>query len=243
MAKEATKIDKDLVLLSHLKLRFALGILGLLLPTVLVASAILGYQPIGRSISIYYFTPHLGQFLTGALWAIGMFLLFYEGHSKIPDAFRKLPAWLTRYMSDARLTTAAGFLALVTAVVPTSETSGQGPLVTTLAGIHLGAAAGFLSILAIMAIWVFTESDKPRAQWDQAKIWSNRVYVICGVTIFVSLAGAGLSFAAKRYWPDTTAVFWFEGLAIFAFGIAWLVKSKAIEKAAAFVASLAAPKA
>lgn len=222
--------DIDLIVLSHLTLRRALGVLGLFLPVVLITASILGIEPIRSSISAYYYVDGLGHFFTGTLWAIGVFLLFYRGYKTIPSAFTKLPTWLQGHLTDAKLTSFAGLCALVTAIVPTCNTAcvageGVGRF------IHLTAAMLFLFTLAVMAIWVFTASDTPAAKMSSCKKWENRAYVAMGVLIFLSLAAAliVLLSASDERNTFTNALFWIECVAITAFGVAWLIKGKVIE--------------
>ena len=222
--------QQDELALSQLSLRKGLGILGLALPAVLAAvTALSPAITLQRSLSAYYYIPHLRDLLVGVLWAIGAFLVFYQGYRSVPRAFQKLPRWISRHMTDTKLTTLAGVGALVTAILPTCEIQ-EACGSKLIAGAHLAGAVTFLGTLAVLSIWAFTESNTPRKDWDATKRWSNRIYTTCGWTILASLVAAGLALALHitAIGPFIQPVFWLESLAILAFGISWLVKGDAI---------------
>lgn len=223
--------QQDELALSQLSLRKGLGVLGLCLPAVLLmVSALSPAIPLQRSLSAYYYVPHLRDLLVGALWAIGAFLVFYQGYSTVPRAFRNLPAWLHRHMTDTKLTTLAGIGALATAILPTCEFQDHCDA-KIIAGLHLAGSVTFLGTLAVLSIWAFTESNADPHDWDATKRWSNRVYKACGWTILAALIAAGLvlGFHIKTIGPLPQPVFWLESLAIWAFGTSWLVKGEAIQ--------------
>jgi hypothetical protein len=223
--------QQDELALSQLALRQGLGVMGIALPAVLLmVSALSPTIALQRSISAYYYVPHLRDLLVGVLWAIGAFLVFYRGYRNVPKAFQSMPTWLGRHMTDSKLTTLAGIGALATATLPTCEIADlcTGNLI---ADLHLASAVTFLGTLAVLSIWSFTESNTDPKDWDAAKRWSNLVYIICGWTILAALAAAGLVIGLRleRLGPFTQPVFWLETIAIWAFGISWLVKGEAIQ--------------
>lgn len=221
----------DELALSQLSLRKGLGILGLLLPVVLLLVSVLSPTvSLQRSLSAYYYVPHLRDLLVGVLWAIGAFLVFYRGYTTVPRAFQNLPTWLSRHMTDTKLTTLAGIGALATALLPTCNgyACASGFFI---AALHLAGSVTFLGTLAVLSICAFTESDSPRESWNAEKIWSNRVYTTCGWTIVACLVAAGfvLWLKIESIGPVSQPVFWLESLAIWAFGFSWLVKGDAIQ--------------
>ena len=238
MAKDPTAHDldpdpnpKDDLARSYLGLRRGLGLLGLSLPLVLLgvtfATAALDLQP---SISAYYYIPHLGQLMVGVLWAIGIFLIYYRGYPTIPLAFRRLPPWISRHLTDANLTTVAGVGALVTAILPTCKC--RNPCdIKVIAGLHLAGSVTFLLTLAVLSIWSFTETNKSRTNPRPEKSRSNTVYRICGWTIIAGLVACAIVLIAKiaAIGPIINPVVWLESIAILAFAISWLVKGDAIQ--------------
>lgn len=226
----ATK-QQDELALSQLSLRKGLGILGIALPLVLfLASALNSDIDLRRSLSAYYYAPHLRDMLVGVLWAIGAFLVFYRGYARVPTVFHKLPDWLSRHMTDSKLTTLAGIGALMTAILPTCEVQTNCPT-PLIAGGHLVGSILFLGTLAVLSIWSFTQSDTPPQEWDTTKSWANRIYKTCGWTILACLALCAplVAWRVDAIGPIPMPVFWLESLAIWAFGVSWLVKGDAID--------------
>lgn len=95
---------------------------------------------------------------------------------------------------------------------------------------HFGAAGVFLGALALMCLTLFTRSDKPVPGPHKQR--RNRIYRACG---WVILGMVVLMLVVKLVladpwdwdgrWPFT---FWAEAIAVWAFGIAWLVKGAAL---------------
>lgn len=216
------------------RMRKAIGLLGFLLPTVLLIGTLAPSVTMQDSISEFYFTP-LRDIFAVSLSAVGLFLIAYHGHDPEPDE------WLTDY----RVSTLAGVTALVVALVPTlcAGLCHYAPLsifdgwITSEAvqgTLHFGSAGVFLSALAVMCIWLFTRTDDPAPPPD--KLRRNRLFRTCGWVIFAMVAALlvfkvlfrtlGQSWDAS--WHFT---FWAESIAVWAFGIAWLVKGEALKAA------------
>jgi hypothetical protein len=181
------------------RLRTAVGVLGTLTPlmvwtAVVVRSGTGGPQP---SISDYYHTAGRDVFV-GVLVAIGVFLIFYSP-----------------YRLDALLTSAAGVLAVVVALVPTGGRLGV---------VHLVAAALLFLLLALVSIALFTRGTDADA--SPQKLRRNRVYRACGVIIIGCLVLA----VAAKWWPILDWVpahlFWLETVMLVAFGVSWYVKGE-----------------
>ncbi len=219
--------------------RWFLGWLGLWLPTVILLWGwVAPEQVIPESISASYYLPNRGSFFIGALCAIGVFLVNYEGHPPGRDAWHlpfldtRVGQWLDRVLTDSRVTTLAGWAALGTALLPTSDTSGTcGDYVCSTAG-HAVLAGTFLALLAYMAVFQFTRSDKRREDWSAEKRLTNRLYLVCGsvmglAVVLLAVRKAMLYFELSDWtWPHPP-VFWLEAFGVWAFGLAWLVKSDA----------------
>lgn len=181
------------------RLRTAVGVLGTLAP-LLVWTAVLvrtgegGPQP---SISDYYHTSARDLFV-GVLVAIGVFLLFYSP-----------------FRLDAVITSAAGLLAVIVAVVPTG-----GPLGV----VHLIAAALLFILLAVISLFLFTRGTA--SDTSPQKLFRNRVYRVCGWVILGCLALA----VATKFWGILewlpAHLFWLETVMLVAFGVSWYVKGE-----------------
>ena len=198
---------------SYLFLRRAIGLIGLALPPVLIIGKLLLDGPgLQNSISGYYYTE-MRDVYVGAMCAVGMFLLSYKGHRPIDDLVGNL----------------AALSAIGVALFPTSPTGG--PNVTagddqTLGFVHVAFAAVFFVSLAVFC-FMFTRHDgeTPGAR----KSVRNKLYVACGVTILACLAL--IVVFGYLYDAETKSLhpaLWLESAAVWAFGIAWLTKGRAI---------------
>lgn len=225
----------DPVARSHMRLRQALGWIGLLLPVLLmVLPGVIRVDTTlyASSISAHYFAPNLGALFVGALWAIGWFLIYYPGHSRAEQPVYALPPLrgplgerVRQTLTDARVTTLAGLGAIGTATVPTVLDAQPAvcSAVRCSETVHLLFAGVFLGALAYMALFQFTQSDTAPEAWDAEKRWSNRLYVACGLVMVACLVLILVESAAPLPWPENP-VFLLEAVAVWAFACAWLVK-------------------
>jgi hypothetical protein len=195
---------------SYVFTRFAIGLLGVLLPLVLVflEPALFDGLPAPRgSLSAYYYSG-LREVFVGGLCAIGVFLLVY----KVLDF-----SW------ESLLSSLAGTAAVVVAVFPT-ERPGDGVTPTpfqvklgegVVTAIHYGAAVAFIALL--IPIVLFFARDEGRRQHRN---WQGFHAVSAAVILF----GAALAaFAGITGGPDKGVLFG-EWIAIWAFAASWLVK-------------------
>ncbi|MEJ8279277.1 DUF998 domain-containing protein [Pseudonocardia spirodelae] len=199
----------DGAVLSYIGLRRSVGVIGILLPFVLVAGdLLLGGDGLRDSISRYYYSPVRDVFV-GALCAVGVFLFCY------------------RYeRPDDRLANVTGTAAIAVALLPTRP---DGPATTAqvvVGYLHLLSAGVFFAGLAWFCLVLFTRGGSG----TRGKRARNVVYRVCGATIVACLVLAALDAAAV---PDAVAerfhtLFWLEAVAILAFGVAWFVKGDTI---------------
>ncbi len=208
--------NNDSLVRSYLQLRRAIGYLGICLPIILPIGVLIlntgeGWQP---TISDYVATVMEGVFV-GILFAIGVFLYFYEGYK--PDDDRKP----YEILSDDLAGNIACVCALGVALFPTN--SG----VTLVRYLHIIFATAMFLILAYFSLVLFTKGNaKPTARKEQR----NRIYRICGVTILACIALIGIY---GWFFPDDALealnpVFWLEAIALWAFGAAWFVKGEGL---------------
>ena len=213
------------------RLRKSIGLIGFFLPFALLTGVLFFNVEMRNSISEFFFTPMRDIFVL-TLTGIGVFLINYYGHD--PEEGDILTDW--------RLSTAAGTAALGVALVPTlcGPDTCYFPL-TLLDGligddtaqgvVHFGAAGIFLTALALMCLKLFTKTDRPVPGPHKQR--RNRLYRFCGWTI---LAMVAVLFVFKlvlrdlgNAWDiDWHFTFWAESVAVWAFGIAWLVKGEAM---------------
>jgi len=207
---------------TYRRLRRAVGYLGISLPIALVILSLIPFfeTHIQSSISKYYYT-NLREIFTGILCAVGLFLIRYEG-------FKGSKIW----RNDDLLTNIAGFMAICVAFFPTNPTIWNEKIYTLipldlafLGWLHYGFAAFFFIILATMSIWVFTIGQVENEEIPISIINENNIYKTCGILIFVFIALIPI-FMVLDIFSFSTLIL--EALALFSFGISWLVKGRAL---------------
>jgi hypothetical protein len=210
---------------SQYRLRIIIGILGMLLPILIYVN----HKDLLSSISHYYYTSS-SVFFIGILFSFGLVLIAYRGYPIDPDSNEKY--------SDDWITTLAGIFIIVTVVIPTSCKDSLGDLQfcaegylfghgnKTIGIIHLISAGAFLFFLGLMCYGKFTMGKS-------LSLKKKRLYKICGILIWICIGLLIVLFVLEwilnkdfnSYLPGYT--FYLETLAVWAFGIAWLVKGKA----------------
>jgi hypothetical protein len=200
--------EEDYVL-GYLNMRKAIGILGISLPVLLATGSFLpwGAHLIMPSISEYYDT-WMRDLFVGVLCAVALFLFCYKGLSKV----------------DNRMANLAALFALGVAFFPTSSN------IALVHYIHLVSAALFFIILAIISLFIFTIAREPLPDRER-KIIRNRIYRICGAIML----GCLLLLFIYMFWEDKFTflsvykpVFILETIALFAFGVSWLIKGRTL---------------
>ena len=218
------RAENDLVL-SFLRVRRAIGLLGYFLPPALLAYSLIWGDGLLPSISAYYYSP-MREVFVGTLSAIAVFLWSYEGYRPRPG----------EWLSDLMAGRAASLGALAVALIPTAP--GQ-PVACTLSQCVLGfsaastlhwlGAALFFGALALFCLVLFVRGAHP----DPEKTASNRIYRACGWIILAALALIGLILLSpepvKTQLTPLRPVFWLETIATFAFATSWMVKGDAMK--------------
>lgn len=225
------RADNDLVL-SFLRVRQAIGLLGFFLPVALLVWSLTLGTGLLPTISDYYYSP-MREVLVGTLCAIAVFLWSYEGYEPRPG----------EWLSDLRAARVASLGALAVAWAPIRPdlpldcrqteppplicTASQDAFGETVAyALHWVGATAFFGALAAFCLVLFVRGT---AQ-TQEKAASNRIYRLCGWTIVGCMAAiavlkiTGIEAALSRLGP----VFWLESLATFAFATSWMVKGDSL---------------
>jgi hypothetical protein len=221
--------------MSYLGLRKGVGWIGFLLPFVLPIGKIIFDGPcLEGSMSAYFYTV-TGRVFVGSLCAIGVFLLSYR--------YKK---W------DIIASIIAGICAIGVALFPTAP-GGDPTQMQKAIGIVHGIFAGlFFFTLACISIFLFTKTNpyqtlKPRKLRDYLSTFvvtrtkpglplnprkkrRNIIYRVCGYTILLCIIGIGIVGipSIKEHVQQCNLVFWFESIAVFAFGASWLIKGETI---------------
>ncbi|MFY0625627.1 MAG: hypothetical protein JXR07_05000 [Reichenbachiella sp.] len=211
--------------LSYYRLRKLIGASGMLLPFIVWVGA----WEILPSISDYYYTYMGIAFVTILMWC-GAFLIAYRGY--------KETSWIT----DNGITTIGGILIMLTVIFPTPYDGGADcPTAICFNGvnwpgyIHFGSASLFFGLMGALIYFNFTlprHEDKSSYK-SPGKISRNKLYRSCAWGMWVTLALTFIGYLLREKSQDygiyfKYSVFIGELIILQFFGIAWLVKGKAL---------------
>lgn len=200
-------------LLWHKRIRNYAGLLGMLLPWISLFGAFVVdcVNPLGSkfwvelSISAtYYVTPALAGILTAA----SIVLMCYDGYD----------------LQDNLVTTLSGIFGVCIVLFPckcsvTPDYTGFFQLPTSVSNIiHCTSAVIFFCLLAYNSLFLFTKHGEKMTEKKRIR---NILYRICGIGMLFAmvLMPLPIKFPAKTWWIETVALFFF--------GISWLVKGEA----------------
>lgn len=210
------------ILLSYYRIRQLIGFLGILLPILVVYF----YGGMLSSISHYYYTKSAVFFII-ILSSFSLLLISYKGY----PIDKK-----TEKISDNFLTHIAGISALMVVLIPTdctglvnsdicnvSHYQLYGHNNNLLGTIHLIFAALFLLIMGYMSIFRFTKGKHKL---------NNILYLVCGILVWGSVLTIGIEILLYEIFDieyfSVYMVIIMETIAIWSFGISWLVKGRAL---------------
>ena len=230
MAQDPKPDPNSDLLISYITLRRLVGILGIALPIILLFGNMINTQTLHpqKSISHNYHTI-FGDFFVGTLCAICLFLFVYKGRKRI----------------DGILCNVAGILGSLVALISCEYDEHSTGAIKRGIGqfedqglVHNIIAGVFLLTLAYISIVIFTRfDDKEVYPANTKKPKRNKLYRVCGWVIVVCvIACAVVMFIANREsehpsppWIYTkTPVFYLEAIALWAFGLSWLVKGETL---------------
>lgn len=199
--------------------RRAIGVIGTALPFVLIIGhaflrAVLLGPPawrgwdLQRSMSDYYHT-NMGNVFVGALCAIGVFLLSYEGDGK----------------ADAWAGSFAGICAIGVGLFPTNPPGSGADIISDF---HVGFAVALYFMLAFFSIVLFTRAERAATRRVNLR---KLLYRICGWWIIGGLLTMGVFYnspSLRPYIGTYHVALWLESSATVAFGISWLIRGEKI---------------
>lgn len=213
--------------ISYLILRLAIGVIGIMLPIVLIIGPMIleGCMQLQPSISHYYYSiMHVVFVFT--LSCLGIFLVTYRSRDKFENIISNL----------------AGLFSIGIAVFPTgydgfnNEMSCQyiklvPGINPTIGVVHYIFAILLFTCFSIFCLKIFQRPDEPNCNKVKKKR-RNITYKLCGWVIVISMAAiAGFSFYHKKHpnvFPYSTFVF--ETTALVFFGISWFLKGTLLWK-------------
>ncbi|MGB0505057.1 MAG: hypothetical protein ACPGGK_02580 [Pikeienuella sp.] len=222
------------------------GLVALGLPVVMLTASALG-NCFYISISHFYYAQFWGDVFVGALVFIGAFLISYRGASRsesrlatiaglaafavaaLPTSERgcSLESFSGRALADFNLAEGAKYVT----ITPASDNNTFFLLFKNADTLHFSAAAVLFAFLAYYSLFVFTrkapEHTEKRGGSNPAKRNRNWVYYVSGgLIVFSMLVLAAKTILGFEWWNTYRLTFWFEALALWAFGTAWMVKGR-----------------
>jgi hypothetical protein len=201
------------LVISYLVLRRAIGVVGIALPFIIVLGALIFFQTgLQRSISSYYYTG-MRDVLVGILFAVGMFLYSYKGYEDKDD-------WAGHVACGA---------AIGAALFPTTPDGAVTNLARIVGYAHLFFTIVFFVTLIYFSLYLFVKSDQ-QPPYLPKKRYRNTIYRVCGWIMIICMVGIVAVFFVPNaaVWLGGNPIFYFETLAIWAFGVAWFIKGEAI---------------
>lgn len=179
---------------------FGIGVIALLIPILL---PLMGGYAGHYSISYFYHVPAAHNWFMGLLWAVGIFLILFQGLSKWENTFL----------------TVAGFCLILVAMVPTSKNQSS----ESLFSLHAAFAVAFFACLFVVAIF-YSKSRLDYILWPPMRARFKLAYNITGwAMIVLPLLAYGVHLFDGR--ERGHEIFWIEAGAIAAFSAFWFVKT------------------
>lgn len=207
---------------TYRRIRRSIGYIGIGLPIVLICISLVPFfkTSIQSSISHYYYT-NLREIFTGGLCAVSLFLIRYRGHHNV-----------VFWKNDSLLTNIAGYMALGVAFIPTNPDFASQKMYTIipyswywLGVVHYVFAGVLFLILSLLAICVFTIGQDRDDDVEKSVFDENNIYRFCGFSILLFILLIPIASHFKLF---SNSTFILEALSLFSFGIAWLVKGRAL---------------
>ena len=219
-----SKQSESQMLISYMLLRKLIGALGVALPFALVIGGIIygKCEFIENSISDYYHTE-MRNVLVGTLCAVALFMFAYRGHDR----------------RDSIAGNLACVFALGVAFFPTSVDTVSECATNCIfyepwiSYVHFASALFFFCVLIYFCLFLFVEPRKREYELSQEKKKRNMVFRISGYIMIFCILCIAVYFIFFDEDPEIKqldVVFWFEAIALLAFGISWLTKGQLVLK-------------
>jgi hypothetical protein len=206
-------------IISYYTLRGLIGVLGIAFPlTVVIGGFIQNQYVVADSISSYYYT-NMRDYFVGLLCGFGFFLSTYKGYERI----------------DNIVTTLSGLFAFGIITFPTSffdgriQKVGMFQIDSNISGVfHMTFSTLFFLFLAYNSYFLFTKQGDEKI--TKEKKTRNKIYRICGVIMLISVICIAIYvvFLMNTFISKVKPILIFESIALFSFGVSWLVKGNTI---------------
>jgi hypothetical protein len=217
-----TQTDQTRYVRSFLSMRVGIGVLGVLMPVLLVFVDKLAFHgsPFPRgSLSAYYYSGMRDEFV-GILSATGIFLITYKIAEKNLDNAASI---------------LAGVCACVIPIFPTGQPSPAPPLtplqdwlgVGVVKTVHFGASAVFLVALGVLSFFFgLREGQRPQRQGTLSPTFWRWFHWGCTIAMGLALLWIVVTLAVG--WPPK-ALLVGEWASAWAFGLSWLAKGAELD--------------
>ena len=244
------RTNVQLFRLDQRRLAFWVGLIAVFMPFIMFFSQYFGVV-MRESISHYYYVPFLGGIFVLSLAFIATFLIAFRGVSKWQSRLATAAGWLAfgiaffptnewgfnldKYADQKSLL----FIKIAQSdinpavLIEHNNLKNAFALSNNSGTLHFLFAALFFVLLAIYSLFIFTQSEdgvsKINGQLTPIKKLRNKIYYASGSLIIfciLLIASNLLPNLWGFFWNDYHLTFWFESLALFAFGIAWLVNGR-----------------
>jgi hypothetical protein len=183
-----------------------MGVLAAALPVVLwLGGRFIDGEALRCSMSAYYYSPAMRDTFVGLLWAIGVFLYLYRGFSRQEDWSLNL----------------AGVLAVGIALIPTGpDCAAKGGLTP-----HTALAVSFFATIAYVCLTRASDTLSLIEDPARAKQLRNIYRGLGAMMILSPLVAVALATLLQPSHPNSSLVFFVEGVAVWTFAAYWLTKS------------------
>ncbi|GAA6181155.1 hypothetical protein NBRC116594_25930 [Shimia sp. NS0008-38b] len=235
------------------RLAFLVGAVSFLLPVAVSKVADVTENCARDSISHFYFDPYAGPIFVGMLFFIGAFLMAYRGGSRGENTWSNIAGIGAILLAifptagtgcDETAQSMSRVFVMVNNQTPPSISAQSGDDLLRLfdhsALLHAVGAATVFLFLGFYC-WrplrrIVPSIHQPDGELLRSKYWRNNLYGLCALVVFAScalLAANTVSealrsaplFSAWNHWNFT---YYVEAAALWAFGLAWIVKARIV---------------
>jgi hypothetical protein len=207
------------VLETHPHYRTAIGVLGVLLPILLILSSLARQLEIRNSISAYYHDPAARDWFVGTLWVLGVFLFFYRYRPLQLKTDQSQPESIQTGAMDAWLGKIAGVSAVLVALLPTTDISATASQPAVIGKAHGFFAAILFICLSLFPLILFSQSRKRGPFY---RMIGKVMIVLMLLVVLHAFAPANVRLALAPGRP----VLLLEALLIWLFGVSWFEKGR-----------------
>ena len=219
MLQELKSAARGSVLETHPHYRTAIGVLGVLLPILLIVSSIVRQVAIRNSISAYYHDPSTRDWFVGTLWVLGVFLFFYRYRPLHVGAPQSQNESIRTGAADAWLGKIAGVSAVLVALLPTTDKTSTAAQPAVIGTAHGFFAAILFICLSLFPLLLFSQSRK-RGPFYRMIGWSMIVLLL--VTAAHQFGPENVRQALAPWKP----LLILEAMLIWLFGLSWFEKGR-----------------